>query len=65
MPTPDVKNSNSVRVVSTVRVVRRRNRSSTPLQDNIFLCSFHAAFGAHSASYAVDIEGIERPVCRN
>jgi hypothetical protein len=59
------KESNSLRVVSTVRVGRQRNRSSIPLQDNIFLCSFLAASGAHPASYAVDFEGAERPVCRN
>jgi len=61
--TPGVKNSNSLRVVSTVRVGRQRNRSSIPLQNNIFLCSFHAASGAHPASYAVGFEGVERPVC--
>jgi hypothetical protein len=63
MQTPGVKNSSSLSVVSTVRVGRQRNRSSIPLQDNIFLCSFYTGFGAHPASYVVGFEGVERPVC--
>jgi len=55
--TPGVKNSNSL------RVGRQRNRSSIPLQDSIFLCSFHAASGAYPASYLVGFEGVERPGC--
>ena len=63
MLTPGVENGNSLRIVTTVRFGRQRNRSSIPLQDNIFLCSFHAASGAHPASYAVGFEGVERPIC--